>query len=79
MDVVPIFNRGLQILTHKGIPSLGKGNLLTTEKMFPGEDAMPPEMALGPRANAWNVDKGVLEQMVFPFSLSDISQAIKVT
>jgi hypothetical protein len=25
------------------------------------------------------VDKGVLEQMVFPFSLSDISQAIKVT
>jgi len=39
---------------------------------------MPPEMAFGLWANAGDVDKGVLKQMVFPFSLSDIVQAVKV-
>ena len=47
--------------------------------MFPGDDAMPPEMAFGLWANAGDVDKGVLKQMVFPFSLGDIVQAVKVT
>jgi len=40
---------------------------------------MPPEMPLGLGANARDVEKGVLKQTVFPFSLSYGAQAIKVT
>ena len=40
---------------------------------------MPPEMPLGLGANAGDVEKGVLKQIAFPFSLSYGAQAIKVT
>lgn len=79
MDVVPVFKRGLQILTDKGIPIPRKGSLLITEKVFPGEDAMLPEMLLSLWSNARNMDKGVLKQLSFLFSLSHTGQAIKVT
>lgn len=57
---------------------MGKERLFIAQKMFPGKDTISPEIPLGLWANAGNVDKGVLKQIGFPFSLSDIFQAIKV-
>jgi len=45
---------------------MGKESLFIAQKMFPRKDAIPPEMQLSFLANAGNVDKGMLKQMVLP-------------